>query len=79
MAKTVACVMCRYSGLCDVQVLLKKKDNSMKQYWPKAVKILCYEASCTQAARNHHQAVPDAAGPQDFIDDSPLSVTHPGY
>ena len=51
----------------------------MKQYWPNAVKILCYAASCTQAARNHHQAVADAAGPRDFIDDPPLSVTHPGY
>ena len=69
----------RDSCLCDVQVLLTKKDNTMKQYWPNAVKILCYAASCTQAARNHHQAVADAAGPRDFIDDPPLSVTHPGY
>ena len=63
-----------------MQVLLTKKANTMKQYWPQLVKILCYAATCSQAAREDWQAGVDADGPQDFVDDPDHPhIVHPSF
>ena len=51
--------------------MVTKKENTIKCYWPKAVQMLCWGATCTNAQRDAYWAscAVEPADASEFLDD----------
>ena len=49
-------------------MMMVKKENTIKQYWPQMVRMLCYGATINTAQIDAYNAAADASG-QHFVDD----------
>ena len=63
-----------------MQMMMVKKEDTLKQYWPQIVKMLCNGASVNTGQLDTLQAEDDESG-QDFVGDPETlaaALVHPG-